>query len=67
MRCTSRAKEGASMTSRVTELVNEVIAEGTNGRPLSEDEVLALIDQGASQGGSEVGSAVWLTGRLDFI
>lgn len=42
------------MTQRITEIVNETLAETHPGAVLSEEDVLALIDSGTSPGGSEV-------------
>jgi hypothetical protein len=49
-----RQPTGADMARRITAMVNEVIAEEGISGPLSVEDVLLLIDSGASQGGSEV-------------
>lgn len=43
------------MAERITAMVNEVLAEEEPGsKALTEDDVLALIDTGGSEGGSQV-------------
>ena len=46
---------GKGLAARITALVNETISAEANAGPnsLSQDDVLALIDSGDSQGGSE--------------
>lgn len=49
-----RAEGGASMTTRITQLVNSTLkGETNNAETLTEDQVLDLIDCGASEGGAE--------------
>ena len=49
------SEQGKGLAARITALVNETISEEANVEPnsLSQDDVLALIDSGDSQGGSE--------------
>ena len=49
------SEEGKGLAARITALVNETISEEAGVEPdsLSQDDVLALIDSGDSQGGSE--------------
>ncbi|CAL8471122.1 g10664 [Coccomyxa elongata] len=49
-----RLPEGAPMAKRITAMVNEVLAEEEPGnKALTEDDVLALIDTGGSEGGPQ--------------
>lgn len=56
---------GALMRSRITGLVNETLSSsGISGvRPLSEEEVLELIDRGGSQGGKQ--GSHWVLDPID--
>ncbi len=50
-----RQPEGAGMAARITAMVNEVVSQEEPGsQPLSEADVLGLIDTGGSEGGSQV-------------
>lgn len=46
-----RAPEGAVMLNRITDLVNETLAEEKDAPLLTSDDVIALIDKGDSEGG----------------
>ena len=50
-----KSEEGKGLAAKITALVNETISAEANAGPnsLSQDDVLALIDSGNSQGGSE--------------
>ncbi|BDA45281.1 SAL1 phosphatase [Coccomyxa sp. Obi] len=49
-----RHPEGAPMAKRITAMVNEVLAvEEPGSKAMTEDDVLALIDTGGSEGGSQ--------------
>lgn len=50
-----RKDKGKGLADKITALVNETISEEASAGPnsLSQDDVLALIDSGNSQGGSE--------------
>ncbi|KAK9811515.1 hypothetical protein WJX72_005139 [[Myrmecia] bisecta] len=48
-----RSESGRIMADRITEVVNSVITAHAPAQPLTTDQVLDLIDQGASEGGSE--------------
>ncbi|EIE20057.1 3',5'-bisphosphate nucleotidase [Coccomyxa subellipsoidea C-169] len=49
-----RQPEGAGMAARITAMVNEVVSQEEPGsQPLSEADVLGLIDTGGSEGGSQ--------------
>ncbi len=45
------APEGAAMLRRITDLVNETLADEPDAATLTTEEVVALIDQGNSEGG----------------
>lgn len=56
-----RKPDGAAMAERITATVNSVLAEEAAAGPLSESDVLGLIDLGKSEGGSQVCFALLVT------
>jgi 3'(2'), 5'-bisphosphate nucleotidase / inositol polyphosphate 1-phosphatase len=49
-----RGEGGAAMTKRITQLVNQTLKAEADGGPLTEEDILKLIDAGGSPGGSVV-------------
>ncbi|WIA11614.1 hypothetical protein OEZ85_011718 [Tetradesmus obliquus] len=47
------APSGAAMLARITQLINSVLAEEEGAAPLSEQDVVGLIELGGSQGGPQ--------------
>ena len=56
-----RSQESQAMADRITDEVNGILCQEAGAPSLSKQAVLDLIDQGASQGGPQVGPAIPLS------
>ena len=53
----ARSQDSQAMADRITDEVNGILCQEAGAPTLSKQAVLDLIDQGASQGGPQAGSA----------